>query len=123
MSFPQEWYYSDIRANAGSGSATVVLPACVNISHVITHISAGLINIGGSGTQYSPQVQVIDGSAGVIWAWDLSTSLPAAGQSQLDSHDEEVLIIGTKGASLTITFSAATVLDIVEMLTVRGYDT
>lgn len=115
---PENWNYSN--APAISNGASFVIPAAPGISHILTSIGGKFINLRGDGTNITALLQVIDSAAGTLFTWPFNTNSPAAGYDT-DSYEDDLVVIGTPGATLQVRFAAG-ITNCLEAVSGKGYD-
>jgi hypothetical protein len=114
---PEEWSF---KAGANNPfAASVVIPAGgPNVRHVLTHVKFTAL-IAGTGI-FQPVLEVIDG-AGSVWTWQMYGNAPA-GQVDMLEFDNDMLIIGSPAAAMTVHFLTATPAGGVELIQATGHD-
>lgn len=101
--------------------ASIVIPGAAGIAHILTHLTARLIDFSGSGA-LSTDVNVLDGATN-IFTWHLVTD-SAAGPpvvSDSDEFDRDITLVGSIGSAMTVQFSS-THANWLEQLYITGFD-
>ena len=115
---PDQW---TLNANPAKGTlGSIVLPAATGIAHVLTHITARVVNDLSSGVQ-ATILEVLDGAT-VIWAWQMILPASSATQQEFDSFDNDVFLMGAGGSSMTVQFTGTNA-SLYQMLSITGHDT
>lgn len=101
--------------------ASIVIPGSLGISHVITHLTARVIDVSGAGAE-GTDVSVLDGAT-TIFTWHLVTDSDAGPPLtvDIDEFDNDITLVGLIGNSLTIQFPAG-VPNTVQQLYITGFD-
>lgn len=113
---PTGWVYSTVVG--APGVAQIVIPAGgVGVSHVITDLTAEVLNTAGGLIQLA--VQILDGAT-VSFQRNMITNA-AAGVVDTTSFEVPFVLKGTNGTAMTIRFNASSP-GIVEFVQAGGYD-
>lgn len=106
--FPRGW----VRASAGASNVanSIIIPAVVGITHVLTDVRAVMLN--RSGAPASANVNV---NGNFLFTMDLLAATNIDGESWSGKISSPI------GLTLTVAFSAGGV-NVFEYLTIQGYD-
>lgn len=123
--FPRGWDFSQAQNQAGAASIT--LPALIAVSHVLTGIEAKLtvFSAVAAAVSFSVFVNIVNG-AQIFQQHLLIAGVPQTAVAGSSTSEDEWTWSGkfaaSPGNALTVAFNTAAIANVIENLSIHGYD-